>query len=81
MIVTWNAPYNGGSAITAYQIVFQTSLSVFYDEETNYCDGSVSTTITRLKCTIPSFKFVDAPFNLAWGSNLIAKVIAINIKG
>jgi len=32
-------------------------------------------------CTIPSYKFVEAPFNLAWGSNLIAKVIAINIKG
>jgi hypothetical protein len=81
MIVTWSAPYNGGTPITAYKITFEASDSTTYSQETEFCDGSDSTIIDDLSCTVPSSKFIAAPFTLTWGSSLYAQVTAINIKG
>lgn len=80
MIVTWSAPYNGGTTITAYQIIFQGDDGLTYSEETNSCDGT-GTIVTLKSCIVPSYKFITAPFSLSWGSSLYAKVIAINVKG
>lgn len=56
-------------------------MSAVYAVETEFCDGSNSAIVTGLSCTIPSSKFVEAPFSLAWGSSLTAKVVAVNVKG
>jgi hypothetical protein len=32
-------------------------------------------------CSIPSVRFTQSPYSLAWGVSIVAKVIAINIKG
>ena len=36
---------------------------------------------TDLTCTIPATILREAPFNLLWGDNIIAKVVAINSYG
>mgnify|MGYP006950303930 CR=1 FL=1 len=36
---------------------------------------------TDLTCTIPATVLLEEPFNLLWGDNIIAKVVAMNSYG
>lgn len=38
-------------------------------------------TSTEVSCTIPVNELREAPFNLLWGSQIIAKVVAVNSYG
>ena len=78
MIITWNAPNDGGSVITGYTISIRTSDEVTFLPEHTNCDMSASTDLT---CTIPVAVLREAPFNLLWGSHILAKVVAINAYG
>lgn len=71
-VVSWTAPSDGGSAITAYQILLQTSDGTTYSENLTNCDGSTSTIIDDGFCTIPKTMFTASPYNLAWGASISA---------
>ena len=45
------------------------------------CDGSDQTIVDNESCSILSATLTQDPFDLDWGTNVYAKVIAINIKG
>ena len=77
----WSAPYNGGSAITSYKIMFRTDDGISFVEDTSICDGTIASVVALRSCTIDNYDFNGAPFNLAWGSSIYAIVIATNIKG
>jgi len=77
--VIWDAPYDGGSAITSYQVTFRASDGTTFSPLTQYCDGTQSSVLSTRKCQIPSVAFTATPFNLPWGSSIYAKVTAINI--
>jgi molybdopterin-binding protein len=81
VIVTWVAPSNGGSPISKYTITFRQSDGITYTENTAICNGALTATITSLMCTISFTSFTEAPYNLAWGSSIYAKVKATNIMG
>jgi hypothetical protein len=81
VIVSWSEPSNGGSQITAYTIDFEYSDGVTYGVELTDCDGADSTILSARSCTVPSYTLTQAPFGLAWGSSINAKVIATNIRG
>lgn len=81
VILTWDAPWNGGSDILSYTISFQHSDLTTYSEDVTICDGSVAEIISARTCTIASTVFTATPFNYAWGSSIYAKVYASNIKG
>lgn len=79
VIVTWTAPYNGGSAITAYQVVIKQSNGTF--SSTSVCNGTLSSVVTARTCTIPFTTLQASPYSLPWGSSIFANVTAINIMG
>jgi hypothetical protein len=79
--VTWDAPYNGGTAITSYQVTFRASDGTTFSPLIEYCNGTSSAVLSSRKCSIPSVAFTAPPFNLPWGSSIYAKVTAINIQG
>lgn len=79
--ITWAASQEGGSAITGYQIFIRASDNTNFYEELTYCDGSDSTIIEDSMCNIPKTVLTQSPYNLAWGTSLYARVIAINAVG
>lgn len=81
MVVSWVAPNSGGSPITAYRIMIRYSDSVTFAQALTNCDGSQSAIVTAKSCSIPIAVLNSAPFNLAWGSSVYAKVSAINAYG
>jgi hypothetical protein len=81
VIVTWTAPSNGGSAITAYTITLRQIDGVTYSQDLLSCNGANAAVISALMCTIPFATLQEAPFNLVWGSSVFAKVTATNIIG
>jgi hypothetical protein len=81
VVTSWVAPSENGSAILSYQITFLTSDGVTFLSEMTDCDGSDSTIVQSQSCSIPTIKFYQAPYSLAWGSSVYAKVIATNLIG
>lgn len=79
-MVTWVAPWNGGAAITDYQIEFLKS-DGDYVEYDSFCDGSQAEVLSSLTCTIDNDKFTLEPFSHTWGSSIFIKVMATNVKG
>ena len=75
--IAWETPDNGGLAITGYKVLIQQSDSEFVEEIVN-CDMSNSVLTT---CQIPVSLLRTNPFNLDWGSEVFAKVIAFNNLG
>ena len=49
----WNAPDDGGSQITGYDIFIQNSDGLTYSQNLQYCDGGTATVISETKCSIP----------------------------
>jgi len=79
--ITWTAPYNGGSPISAYHILLRTSDGITFAEEVVQCDGTDASIVANTQCTISNEAFIVAPFNLPWASSIYAKVRAHNIVG
>ena len=79
LVITWTAPFNGGSTITSYTVKVRESNSVTFSTELTSCDGSNAGIISATSCTIPIGVLLAAPFNLVWGSSIYASVQATNI--
>lgn len=79
--VTWNAPYNGGSELTSYTIVFREADGVTFTADSTSCDGTNSGILALHQCSIPIASLIAAPFNLPWGSSIYVKVTATNVVG
>jgi len=67
VIVTWTAPDNGGSAITAYTIRIKQNDGV-YTTVNSTCNGSGATIVQNLNCSISETVLVSAPFSIPWNS-------------
>ena len=52
-----------------------------YIQDLDYCDGKTFSDTGVSFCTVPSTVLNTAPFNLAWGSQIYAKVVAQNAYG
>lgn len=79
--IMWTAPYNGGSLITNFVVQIKTASGLWL-EETTYCNArNDQTVIYNRLCSIPMQVLMSAPFSLTQGSNVIARVSAINVLG
>lgn len=78
VVVTWTAsPDVHSSSVTGYRITFLQNSPATYAASATSCLGAgVSTT-----CTIPMSELFSAPFSLAYGANIYAKVEALNAVG
>ena len=80
-MITFSAPFNGGSVITAYKVTILSGDGSTYLEDLNNCDASTTDIMTNKRCTIPFGDLRADPFNLPWGSSVYAKIAAINLMG
>jgi len=71
-VIAWNAPYDGGSPISAYIVTIRTNDGLTYATELTACDGSSSAIVNAGKCTIPVATLQASPFNLPWGASVFA---------
>ncbi len=74
VIITWVAPWDGGSGITGYSVAIRQSDGVTF---TAY-KGCTSTAVS---CTIADSVLQATPYSLANGASVYAKVLATNAVG
>ena len=79
--ITWVTPYDGSSIITSYHITIRHNDDLTFSEESTNCLGTESTIITEHSCSVLISDLIVAPYHLAWGSSIYAKVMAVNVKG
>jgi hypothetical protein len=60
--ITWTAPASNGDDITSYTVEILNEATDTWSTETTDCDGSDSTIMGALSCTIPMSTFAAAPF-------------------
>jgi hypothetical protein len=78
--ITWLAPHDGSDTITAYLIeVLDTSGS--WEAESTYCDGTDSSVISALTCTVPMSILRASPYSLAFDALVAVRVSAQNSYG
>lgn len=81
IVTSWTEPYDGGNTIYAYKVLFEEAGGQF-SQSLATCDGQTdSDIVTSTSCSVPSVTFTQAPYSHTWGTNIRAKVIAINLKG
>lgn len=80
IVITWQAPSDNGAEITSYQVLFKKADDSFTTELT-YCDGSDSSIVSALTCTVPISTFRSTPFELNLLDSVYVKVFATNVKG
>jgi hypothetical protein len=80
-MIDWLAPFAQGSTITSYKIYVRESDSTSFSLELISCDGSNTELVQATECSISVQILRGTPFNLPWGSNIHAKVVATNLYG
>ena len=81
VIIDWEEPIDNGSPILGYYIYVRHSDDATFSLESDYCDGSDPAIAASTQCTIPVTELFAAPFNLYWGYNINAKIVAYNQVG
>lgn len=78
--IQWTQPYDGGSSITSYSIIFQQKDGSF-SQDLTYCDGSQSSVVLKLYCDVPFKEFIDPPFSLQFKDLIVVQIKASNVIG
>lgn len=73
--MTWTEPANAAAPILAYRILIAEADGDF-SEELVSCDGSTSGVYGALECDIPLTTLRAAPYSLAYGALVQARVRA-----
>jgi hypothetical protein len=81
VIISWTAPYNGGTPITSYTIQIRTTDATVFSIDSIDCDGTDATIISETECTVTVAILRAAPYSLAWGSSVYARIVAHNYLG
>jgi hypothetical protein len=79
--ISWPAAYDSSAVVDEYQVDILTSDGTTYAEDTAYCGADKAAVVANLACTIPLSALRLAPFNLAQGALVRAKVRAHNVIG
>jgi hypothetical protein len=79
VIFTWIAPDYMGSAITGYHLEIRHYDSVTFSQELTHCDATREPIPSALQCMVPKSYLRTDPYNLPWGSEIWARVTAINV--
>jgi hypothetical protein len=78
--ISWVAPNDQGSEILKYKIYIQKN-DLSFTEDLTYCNGADQTVIDATSCLIPISELISSLYNLPWGSEIKAKLIARNAYG
>lgn len=77
--ISWALPNENGSPITSYKVFLRAHDGV-YIQETVHCAATPEMVQGRT-CTMPLLVLISAPYSLALGDSIYAKIIAINYYG
>ena len=80
LVITWTNPPSNGSPITSYRVTIRQA-DLTFTEDTVDCDGSVASIVDSKSCSVPLATLTNAPYSLAFGDSVFAKVVAINYYG
>jgi len=78
-VIGWSTPDNGGSSITGYKVQMRQSDLATFSQVT--CTETMSNVVSFTVCSVSIASARGAPFNLAWGSSILAKIVATNVYG
>ena len=79
--IEWDATDDGGTEITGFVVqVLSIDGETFFEDTVN-CPSDDPIIIETRECYIPNKVLNAAPFNLLWGSSVLAKVRVLNIVG
>jgi hypothetical protein len=82
IVISWTAPLStNGAAISAYQILIRQSDGTTFTQDTTNCNGALASIRDALTCSIPMTALTSAPWSLATGASVFARIIAINVMG
>lgn len=79
--ITWVAPSENGSPITAYEVKILSSTPDTYYETLGECDGSDPVVAANLYCDVAVSTLAASPFDLSRGDAIVAVARAENIVG
>jgi hypothetical protein len=79
--IAWTAADPNSAALDAYQVWILTSDGATYAEDTAYCGADIAALLANLACELPLTALRAAPYNLAQGDLVTAKVRAHNNIG
>lgn len=80
LVITWQAPNNDGSPITAYVIDIADVTSTTWSTAAS-CNGADPLVVAALTCTVPMSTLTAAPFNYVFGNVVYVKIAAVNAYG
>jgi hypothetical protein len=70
VVISWVAPFDGGSDIISYSILIREADGVTFTPELQNCDGSDATIMIETECTILTSVLRGAPHFLIWGDSV-----------
>jgi hypothetical protein len=79
--ITWAAPSENGSPISAYEVKILSATPDTYYESLAECDGADATIMANLYCDVSMSTLIASPFLLSEGDAIVAIVKAENIVG
>jgi hypothetical protein len=79
-VITWSAPVDHGSPITAYLIEVRDKYVTAWTEDSS-CDGSSSSVVSALSCEIPMLTLTSSPYSYELEDLIVVRVSAYNEKG
>ena len=80
VVIEWDLPDNGGSAITEYTIEILEENGLAYAVDP-HCDGTLAAVRDFRTCSVPITSLMAPPFTLPWGAAVVATVTARNSYG
>ena len=78
--INWDAPFDNYDTITAYLIELRHSDLLSFTESVE-CDGSDSTVVANLECSVLISTLRDSPYSLVLDDFVVARVKAYNDFG
>jgi len=80
LVISWAAPDDHGSPVTAYSIEVRDQLGTAWSAAAA-CDGSEAAVVAALECSIPMLTLTTAPYSYTLDSLIVVRVAAENAKG
>jgi hypothetical protein len=80
LVISWAAPDDRGSAVSAYRIEVRDQLGSAWSVSPN-CDGSAAAVVAARACSVPMLSLLAAPYSYTLGALVVVRVAAENEKG
>lgn len=81
VLISWTAPYDGGSSLLSYDIQILKRDGVTFSADLVDCNGSDAIILSATECNVQITTLRNSPYDHPWGASIEVKVSATNIVG